>query len=209
MSQGCTGIDVAIGCLNRVLPPVPRSVFSSRIERASKEPTPHQPRGEKHFTNMHHSDDSGSAEHENGGDNSHHQTAMQNLLHNHNGVHQSEHHHQEHPHHHISHAVVLTAEVADPATAQHLVEEEEKWAADKISQDEISSTESPHSTSEKNGITLNEEENGEDLRREESKASLAIMMANFPDGGRWGWSALVGATLIAFSTFGMTWRRPR
>lgn len=204
ISHGCTGIDVAIGYLNRVLPLVPRSVFSSRIEGTSKKPTQHQPWGEKHFTNMHHNDDSGSAEHQNGGDNSNHHTAMQNLLHNHN----SAHHHQEHPHHHISHAVVLTAEVADPATAQHLVEEEEKWAADKISQDEISSTDSPHSPPEKNGITLNEEENGEDLRREESKASLAIMMANFPDGGRWGWSALVGATLIAFSTFGMTWRRP-
>jgi hypothetical protein len=157
---------------------------------------------------MHQREDSESAEHKNGG-NSNHQTAMQNLLHNHGSVHQGEHHHQERPHQHISHAAVLTAEVADPATAQHLVEEEEKWAADKISQDEISSTDSPHSPPEKNGISLNEEENGEDLRREESKASLAIMMANFPDGGRWGWSALVGATFIAFSTFGMTWRPPR
>lgn len=152
---------------------------------------------------MHHREDSGIVEHRNIGDDTNDQTTMQNTFLHHGNSPQGEHHHQQHTHQHISHAVVLTAEVADPATAQHLVDEEEKWAADKISQDEISSTASPHSPTEKNEITLNEEENGEDLRREESKASLAIMMANFPDGGKWGWLALVGATLIAFSTFGM------
>ena len=162
--------------------------------------------GEKHITNMHNSEDSAGAEYQNREYNSNHQTAMNRT--SNDTSHQGEHHHQ-HSHQHISHAVVLTAEVADPATAQHLVEEEEKWAADKISQDEVSSTQSPTTSNEKNEITLNEEENGEDLRREESKASLAVMMANFPDGGRWGWAALVGATLIAFSTFGTLLRGAR
>lgn len=42
-------------------------------------------------------------------------------------------------HRHISHSVALTSEVSDPATAQHIVHEEEKWAADN-SEGDISST---------------------------------------------------------------------
>jgi hypothetical protein len=56
-------------------------------------------------------------------------------------------------------------------------------------------------------MTIESEEKREasDLERQKSKSSLAAMMADFPDGGKWAWLSMTGATLIAFSTFG----RPR
>jgi hypothetical protein len=99
-------------------------------------------------------------------------------------------------HRHISHSVALIAEVPDPATAQRIVHEEEKWAAEN-SESEISSAQ----IDTEKGETIMQ---GEELARTQSKASLAVMMANFPDGGKWAWFSLAGATLIAFSTFGMT-----
>lgn len=103
--------------------------------------------------------------------------------------------------HHISHAVALIAEVNDPATAHHIIEEEEKWVK---SDGGASSTQSPSvkPPSEKIEYALETNENDEELRRTQSKTSLAAMMKDFPDGGRRAWCALVGATLIAFSTFG-------
>jgi hypothetical protein len=97
---------------------------------------------------------------------------------------------------HISHSVALIAEIADPATARHIVHEEETWAAEH-SESEISSSQMDM----EKGEVVTE---GEELARAQSKASLAVMMANFPDGGKWAWLSLLGATLIAFSTFGMT-----
>jgi hypothetical protein len=105
--------------------------------------------------------------------------------------------------HHISHSVALTAEVIDPATAQHLIEQEEQWIKEESTESTISSTQLPVGPSEKNDMTIDEEEKAAELERTQSKASLAIMMANFPDGGKWAWFALTGATLIAFSTFGI------
>jgi len=106
--------------------------------------------------------------------------------------------HGSHPHH-ISHAVALTAEIQDPAAAQHIVEVEKEWAEDNLSDSVVSST-TP--AAEKNDLSIDEEEKAEGLERVQSKASLAVMMANFPDGGRRAWLTLVGATLMAFSTFG-------
>jgi len=106
--------------------------------------------------------------------------------------------------HHISHSAALIAEVIDPATAHHIVVEEEKWIN---SEEEVISSAgalSSEPSSEKVGYTADSNENNdEELQRTQSKASLAIMMANFPDGGRRSWLALFGATLIAFSTFGI------
>jgi len=104
--------------------------------------------------------------------------------------------------HHISHSVALTAEVLDPAAAQHIVEVEKEWAEDKEDNLSDSVVSSAIPATEKNDLSIDEEEKGEELERVQSKASLAIMMANFPDGGKRAWLTLVGATLMAFATFG-------
>src|SRR5271169_2929235 len=75
--------------------------------------------------------------------------------------------------HHISHSVALTAEVIDPATAQHLIEQEEQWIKEESSESTISSTQSPIGPSEKKDVTIDEEEKAEELERIQSKASLA------------------------------------
>jgi hypothetical protein len=106
--------------------------------------------------------------------------------------------HGDHPHH-ISHSVALTADVLDPAAAQHIVEVEQQWAEDKEDNLSESAISSATPVTEKNDLSIDEEEKGEELGRVQSKASLAVMMA---DGGRRAWLTLVGATLMAFATFG-------
>jgi len=103
---------------------------------------------------------------------------------------------------HISHSVALTAEVLDPAVAQVIMEIEKQWAQDKEDNFSDSVVSSATPVSEKNDLSIDEEEKAEELERVQSKASLAVMMANFPDGGRRAWLTLVGATLMAFATFG-------
>jgi hypothetical protein len=105
--------------------------------------------------------------------------------------------------HHISHSVALIAEVADPATAQHIVEEEEQWVKSEAvaSTADVSSSLPP---SDKIEYSTEANEPNEELQRVKSKASLAAMMADFPDGGKWAYLNLIGATLIAFSTFGIS-----
>jgi hypothetical protein len=110
--------------------------------------------------------------------------------------------HGDHPHH-ISHSVALTADVLDPAAAQHIVEVEKEWAEDKEDNLSDSAVSSAIPVTEKNDLSIDEEEKAEELGRVQSKASLAVMMANFPDGGRRAWLTLVGATLMAFATFGI------
>jgi len=107
-----------------------------------------------------------------------------------------------HPHHHVSHAVALTAEIADPATAHQIIEKEEKWATsadDNTSDTPLSGNDAQQPETPKNQVTVQEEEK---MERVQSKADLAAMMANFPDGGTRAWLQLLGATLIAVSTFG-------
>lgn len=106
-----------------------------------------------------------------------------------------------HDHHHISHAVALTAEIQDPAAAQHIVEVEKEWAAKDNLSDSMVSSATP--TTEKHDLSIDEEEKSEGLERVQSKVSLAVMMANFPDGGRRAWLTLAGAALMAFATFGI------
>jgi len=108
-----------------------------------------------------------------------------------------------HTHHHVSHAVALTAEIADPATAHQIIEKEEKWAAsadDTTSDSALSGNDAQQPERPKNEVSVEEEEK---MERVQSKADLSAMMANFPDGGTWAWLQLIGATLIAVSTFGM------
>jgi len=117
--------------------------------------------------------------------------------------------HADPEHHHVSHAAALTAEIIDPAAAKHIIEEEEKWVEDDVTESVVSSTQSPV-TPEKNDLTIDVEEKGQELQRVQSKASLAAMMANFPDGGRRAWFTLAAACAIAFCTFGIvtsfSWR---
>src|SRR5277367_2501033 len=98
----------------------------------------------------------------------------------HRQMQQADNHEHHHPDH-ISHSVALTAEIQDPAAAQHIVEVEKEWAEGTLSDSVVSST-TP--TAEKNDLSIGEEEKAEGLERLQSKASLAVMMANFPDGGR-------------------------
>jgi|SRR5579862_3850689 len=108
-----------------------------------------------------------------------------------------------HAGHHISHSVALIAEVNDPATAQHIVEEEEKWVkSETVTASTDASSIGPPSEKIDYNAEANETTETE-LQRVQSKTSLAVMMADFPDGGRWAWFSLIGATLIAFSTFGI------
>src|SRR5271170_7136998 len=122
-------------------------------------------------------------------------------------LHEEDHHarhadvHRDHQHH-ISHSVALTADVLDPAAAQHIVKVEKEWAEDKEDNLSDSAVSSATPVTEKNDLSIDEEEKAEELERVQSKASLAVMMANFPDGGRRAWLTLVGATLMAFATFG-------
>ena len=104
-------------------------------------------------------------------------------------------------HHHVSHSVALTAEIQDPAAAQHIVEVEKEWAAEDNLSDSVISSATP--TTEKHDLSIDEEEKSEGLERVQSKTSLAVMMANFPDGGRRAWLTLAGAALMAFATFGI------
>jgi len=72
------------------------------------------------------------------------------------------------------------------------MEVEKEWAEDKEDNfsDSVGSSATP--VSEKNDLSIDEEEKAEELERRESKASLAVVMANFPDGGRRAWLTLAG-----------------
>jgi hypothetical protein len=112
---------------------------------------------------------------------------------------------------HVSHSVGLTAPIPDPATAQDIVIREEEWASKQVSTSENSSK-SPVDSSAKNEMTiesLEEKLHADDLERQISRNSLELMMANFPDGGKWAWLSLAGATMIAFCTFGTPHRKVR
>jgi hypothetical protein len=106
-------------------------------------------------------------------------------------------------HVHVSHSVGLTAPILDPATAQDIVIREERWSENKLSISETSS-EGPVNSSAKNEMAIESQEKlpADDLERQKSRNSLALMMENFPDGGKWAWLSLAGASMIAFCTFG-------
>src|SRR5271170_3633259 len=109
------------------------------------------------------------------------------------------HGHQHHPYtpHHTD---ALTAEIADPGAALHILEEEEKYVADSASDSIPSSSERPIGGTDKLDADVDEKEAADEIRRMESKTSLAVMMSNFPDGGPRAYAVLIGATLVAFST---------
>jgi hypothetical protein len=64
---------------------------------------------------------------------------------------------------------------------------------------------SPEALPEKNEIEGVEARRDTELQRIQSKMSLAVMMADFPDGGKWAWLSLVGATLVGFCTSSDAW----
>jgi hypothetical protein len=108
-------------------------------------------------------------------------------------------HHPYTPHH----TDALTAEAADPGAALHIIEEEEKYiGADGASDSVPSSSQSPIGGADKLDVDADEKEAGDEISRTQSKASLAVMMSNFPDGGTRAYAVLFGATLVSFSTFG-------
>src|SRR5579859_7608746 len=72
-------------------------------------------------------------------------------------------HSDGHQHPHVSHAVALTTDILDPAAAQHVVEREEQWIEDKLSESEGSSTGTSTGLNEKQDITIDEEEKGDAL----------------------------------------------
>lgn len=100
------------------------------------------------------------------------------------------------------HTDALTAEIADPGAALHILQEEEKYVADGASDSVPSSSQTPIGGTDKLEAHVDEKEAGDEIQRTQSKASLAVMMSNFPDGGTRAYAVLMGATLVAFSTFG-------
>jgi hypothetical protein len=105
---------------------------------------------------------------------------------------------------HVSDTAALAVDILDPARARHILEHEKEWIN---WENEKSTSSSPEALTEKNEIEGVEEGRDIELQRIQSKMSLEVMMADFPDGGKWAWLSLVGATLMGFCTFGMLLRR--